>query len=172
MESVLLIDADMRRPSLAGEYGFAKGTYGLAELVAGTAKLEDCVHHLDEFGIDLITAGAVPPNPLDLLSSKRFDALLTLLRDKYDRIVIDSAPTQAVSDSMVLSTKADALIYVIKSDATPAKIAENGLQRLNKVGAPIIGMVLNHFDAAAAAKYGGYGGHGYYGYGYASKSYD
>jgi succinoglycan biosynthesis transport protein ExoP len=172
MERVLLIDADMRRPSLAGEYGFAKGTCGLAELVAGTAKLEDCVHHLDEFGIDLITAGAVPPNPLDLLSSKRFDALLTALRDKYDRIVIDSAPTQAVSDSMVLSTKADALIYVIKSDATPAKIAENGLQRLNKVGAPIIGMVLNHFDAAAAAKSGGYGGHGYYGYGYASKSYD
>jgi Mrp family chromosome partitioning ATPase len=79
----------------------------------------------------LITAGAVPPNPLDLLSSKRFDALLTELRDKYDRIVIDTAPTQAVSDSMVLSTKADALIYVIKSDATPAKIAETGLQRLN-----------------------------------------
>jgi succinoglycan biosynthesis transport protein ExoP len=172
MERVLLIDADMRRPSLAGEYGFAKGTEGLAELVAGTASLEDCVHHLDQFGIDLITAGAVPPNPLDLLSSKRFDALLTVLRDKYDRIVIDSAPTQAVSDSMVLSTKADALIYVIKSDSTPAKIAENGLQRLNKVGAPIIGMVLNQFDAAAASKYGGYGGHGYYGYGYASKSYD
>jgi len=172
MERVLLIDADMRRPSLAGEYGFAKGTDGLAELVAGTASLEDCVHHLDQFGIDLITAGAVPPNPLDLLSSKRFDALLTVLRDKYDRIVIDSAPTQAVSDSMVLSTKADALIYVVKSDSTPAKIAENGLQRLNKVGAPIIGMVLNQFDASAAAKYGGYGGHGYYGYGYASKSYD
>jgi capsular exopolysaccharide synthesis family protein len=172
MERVLLIDADMRRPSLAGEYGFARGTDGLAELVAGTAKLEECVHHLDQFGIDLITAGAVPPNPLDLLSSKRFDALLTVLRDKYDRIVIDSAPTQAVSDSMVLSTKADALIYVIKSDSTPAKIAENGLQRLNKVGAPIIGMVLNQFDAAAAAKYGGYGGYGYYGYGYASKSYD
>jgi len=125
-------------------------------------------------GIDLITAGAVPPNPLDLLSSKRFESMLLVLRDKYDRIIIDSAPTQAVSDSLVLSTKADALIYVIKSDATPANMAANGLQRLAKVGAPIIGVALNQFDTSVAARYGYYGSgaYGYYGYGYASKTYD
>jgi succinoglycan biosynthesis transport protein ExoP len=172
MERVLLIDADMRRPSLATEYGLPKGTYGLAELVAGTAKLAECVHHQEKLGIDLITAGAVPPNPLDLLSSKRFEALLKSLREKYDRIIIDSAPTQAVSDSLVLSSKADALIYVVRSDSTPANIAANGLERLAKVNAPIIGAVLNQFDAEAVAKYGGYGGAGYYGYGYSSKSYD
>lgn len=174
MERVLLIDADMRRPSLATEFGFAKGTDGLAELVAGTASLEDCTHQLDKLGIDLITAGAVPPNPLDLLSSKRFDGLLAELREKYDQIIIDSAPTQAVSDSLVLSTKADALIYVIKSDATPANVAVNGLQRLMKVGAPIIGVALNQFDASVASHYGYYGSnsHGYYGHGYASKTYN
>jgi len=174
IERVLLIDADMRRPSLAKEFGFPKGTNGLAELVAGTVSLEDCIQHLDKLGIDLITAGAVPPNPLDLLSSKRFESMLLVLRDKYDRIIIDSAPTQAVSDSLVLSTKADALIYVLKSDSTAAAVAANGLQRLTKAGAPIIGVVLNQFDANAAASYGYYGSgaYGYYGYGYASKTYN
>ena len=175
MEKVILIDADMRRPSLATEYGMPRGTKGLSELVAGTGTAEECIQHLPELGIDLITAGAVPPNPLDLLSSKRFGELLHKLGEKYDRIVIDSAPTQAVSDSLVLSTKADALIYVVKSDSTPANVAKNGLQRLARVGAPIIGAVLNQFDADAAQKYGyygyGYSRYGYSGYGYSSKSY-
>jgi capsular exopolysaccharide synthesis family protein len=173
MERVLLIDADMRRPSLATEFGLAKGTEGLAELVAGTVRLEECTHHLDELSIDLITAGAVPPNPLDLLSSRRFDTLMVELRKKYDRIIIDSAPTQAVSDSLVLSTKADALIYVVKSDSVATNAIANGLQRLMNVGAPIIGVTLNQFDARVAARYGyhGSGSYGYYGYGYASKAY-
>jgi capsular exopolysaccharide synthesis family protein len=173
VEKVLLIDADMRRPSLAAEFDLPMATYGLAEIVAGTAVLADCTQHLTGKNVDFITAGAVPPNPLDLLSSRRFESMLSVLRQKYDRIIVDSAPTQAVSDSLVLSTKADALIYVVKSDATPANIAANGLQRLIKVNAPIIGAVLNQFDAEAAAKYDGYAGgrYGYYGYGYASKSY-
>ena len=174
MERVLLMDADMRRPSLAKEFGIPKGTPGLSELVAGTASLEECTQSLEALGIDLITAGAVPPNPLDLLSSRRFEALLSELSQQYDRIIIDSAPTQAVSDSLVLSTKADALIYVIKSDSTASNVAANGLQRLMKVGAPIIGVVLNQFDASVAARYGYYGSgaYGYYGYGYASKTYN
>ncbi|MDA1302179.1 MAG: CpsD/CapB family tyrosine-protein kinase, partial [Proteobacteria bacterium] len=178
MEKVLLIDADMRRPSLATEYDLPKGTVGLAELVAGTNEMADCIHRRDKEGIDLLSAGAVPPNPLDLLSSGRFAEVLKTLRDRYDRIIIDSAPTQAVSDSLVLSTKADALIYVVKSDSTPANVAKNGIERLMRVNAPVIGAVLNQFDAEAASKYGyygggryGYGNYGYYGYGYASKSY-
>jgi polysaccharide biosynthesis transport protein len=174
MEKVLLVDADMRRPSLATEYGFEKGTLGLAELVAGTSDIQECIHPCQSLGIDLLPAGAVPPNPLDLLSSSRFDEILADLCSKYDRIIIDSAPTQAVSDSMVLSTKADALIYVVKSDSTPANVALNGIERLKRVNAPIVGAVLNQFDADAASKYGYYGSgrYGYYGYGYASKSYN
>jgi polysaccharide biosynthesis transport protein len=170
MEKVLLIDSDMRRPSLANVYGLERGTIGLAELVAGTGKAADCIQHLERAGIDLLPAGSVPPNPLDLLSSKRFETLLQQLGERYDRIVIDSAPTQAVSDSLVLSTKADALIYVVKSDSTPASVAKNGIERLLRVGAPIIGCVLNQFDVDAAQKYGYYGD-GYYGYGYSSKAY-
>lgn len=173
MEKVLLIDADMRRPSLAEDYNLAKYAPGLSELVAGTCKGSECIHHLEDLGIDLMTSGAVPPNPLDLLSSKRFKELLQQLSSRYDRIIIDSAPTQSVSDSLVLSTHADALIYLVKSDSTPINVVQNGLQRLTRVGAPIIGAVLNQFDADTAQKYGYSGGgkYGYYGYGYASKNY-
>jgi len=173
MERVLLIDGDMRRPSLATQFGFPASTEGLAELVAGTASLEVCTQRLEKPGLDLITAGAVPSNPLELLSSRRFDALLSELRQKYDRIIIDSAPTQAVSDSLMLSAKCDAVIYVVKADSTATNVVVNGLQRLMRVGAPIIGVVLNQFDSNVAARYGyaSSDGANYYGYGYASKSY-
>jgi len=173
MEKVLLIDADMRRPSIAAEYGMEKGTAGLSELVARTSEAKDSIHSFKDLGIDVLPAGAVPPNPLDLLSSQRFAKILEKLAESYDRIIIDSAPTQAVSDSLVLSQNADALVFVVRSDSTPTQVAKNALDRLHKVNAPIIGVVLNQFDAAVAAKYGGYGSgsYGYYGYGYSSKSY-
>lgn len=174
MEKVLLLDSDMRRPTIASEYEMKDRLAGLSELVAQTASLEECIHRLPDSHIDVIPAGTVPPNPLDLLSSGRFAHILEELKDKYDRIVIDSAPTQAVSDALVLSTKADALIYVVKSDSTATNVARNGIERLLRVGAPLIGVVLNQFDPNAARKHGydGYDKYGYYAYGYASKSYE
>ncbi|MBD3646689.1 MAG: hypothetical protein HUJ31_04370 [Pseudomonadales bacterium] len=79
-----------------------------------------------------------------------------------------------MSDALVLSRKADALLYVVKSDSTAANVVQNGIKRLLGVGAPVVGCVLNQFDASAAAKYGydGYDKYGYYAYGYSSKAYD
>lgn len=174
MEKVLLIDADMRRPSLASDYELGSGIVGLAELVANSAEGKDCIHRLKDRRLDILPAGSVPPNPLDLLSSQRFAKLLQTLSQNYDRIVIDSAPTQSVSDSLVLSRYADALIYVVRSDATAASIAKNGIERLLRVGAPVIGVVLNQFDPESSSRYGYYGTsgkYGYYGHGYASKTY-
>jgi capsular exopolysaccharide synthesis family protein len=171
MENVLLIDADMRRPSVARDFGLEPGTPGLSNLVAGTDTTEACIQHHAEAGIDVLSAGVVPPNPLELLSSDRFKSLVADLRQRYDRIVIDSAPAQAVSDALVLSTQADALIYVVKSDSTPYQLAQNGLERLRHVGARIIGVVVNQVDVDARSYgyYGSYYGyHGYYdSYGYA-----
>lgn len=164
MEKVLLIDADMRRPTLAKNFDFPVGTPGLANLIAGTAKLEDCIKHVG--GIDMLSAGSVPPNPLELLSSTRFAAVLELLRNQYDRVVIDSPPTQAVSDATVLATHANALIYVIKSDATPIPLAQKGVGQLLQNNAPVTGVVLNQVDIVKAQKQGySYGGYyDYYGY--------
>ncbi|TBW09306.1 polysaccharide biosynthesis tyrosine autokinase [Azotobacter chroococcum] len=164
MEKILLIDADLRRPTLAKNFDFPVGTPGLANLIAGTARLEDCVRQVN--GIAMIGAGAVPPNPLELLSSPRFAKIIEVLKSKYERIVIDSPPTHAVSDAIVLATQANALIYVIKSEATSIPLAQKGIGQLLQNNAPITGIVLNQVDVQKAQKYGySYGGYyDYYGY--------
>lgn len=168
VEKVLLIDADLRRPTLAKNFDFPVGTPGLANLIANTAKLEDCLREVN--GISMLCAGTVPPNPLELLSSQRFAKAMEYLKSKYDRIIIDSPPTQAVSDAMVLSTFADALIYVIKSDSTAIPLVEKGIGQLLQNNAPVTGIVLNQVDIKKAQKYGySYGGYYDY-YGYSGKS--
>jgi capsular exopolysaccharide synthesis family protein len=164
MEKVLLIDSDLRRPSLGKSFKFPVGTPGLANLIAQTAQLGECIKTVG--GIDVISAGTVPPNPLELLSSERFSQVLELLKGKYERIIIDSPPIQAVSDAMVLATQSDSLIYVIKSDATHIPVVEKGVGQLLQKNVPIKGVVLNQVDIKKAKKsgyhYGGY--YDYYGY--------
>jgi succinoglycan biosynthesis transport protein ExoP len=139
----------------------------LANLIAGTAELRECVKEVD--GIDVISAGSVPPNPLELLSSPRFAKAIELLKAKYDRIIIDSPPTQAVSDGVVLSKFADLLIYVIKSASTAIPLVEKGVGRLLQNNAPVNGIVLNQVDIKKAQK-GGYTYDGFYDYyGYSGK---
>lgn len=167
MEKVLLIDADMRRPSIAKAFNLSSKTPGLSNLVAGTSKLEESIHRADINNIDLMTAGTLPPNPLDLLASKRFAKVLEVLESHYDRIVIDTAPTQAVSDALVLAQHVGAMIYVVKADSTNHQQAKAGLKRLKEANAPIIGVVLNQLDMKKATKYYGNDYEGYYDtYGY------
>ncbi|WP_299200256.1 polysaccharide biosynthesis tyrosine autokinase [uncultured Amphritea sp.] len=171
MEKVLLIDADMRRPSIAKAFGLSSKVTGLSNLVAGTSKLEECIHRSDTNNIDIMTAGTIPPNPLDLLASKRFAKVLSVLESHYDRIVIDTAPTQAVSDALVLAQHVGAMIYVVKADATNHQQAKAGLKRLKEVNAPLIGVVLNQVDIKKASKYYSDDYQGYYDtYGYVDEA--
>ena len=167
MEKVLLIDGDMRRPSIARGLGLDPKSPGLSALVAGTASLEECIQTFGEGNIDVMTAGIIPPNPSELLSSKRFAKVLEVLETKYDRIIIDTAPCQAVSDAMIMAPLVGAMIYVVKADSTPYQHAKNGLKRLREVKAPVIGVVLNQVDVKKGAKYYGQEYGGYYDvYGY------
>ncbi|MGH1373380.1 MAG: GumC family protein [Cellvibrionaceae bacterium] len=167
MEKVLLIDADMRRPTLAKTMKLPRSAPGLSNIVANTAEFKDCVHKLGDTTVDVLTSGMIPTNPLELLSSKRFGQVLQKLSEHYDRIIIDSAPTHAVSDAMVLSTYADALVYVVKADDTAAPLAAKGIKRLKEVGAPITGVVLNKVDVDKSSSYGSYYAGYYQNYGYA-----
>lgn len=161
LERVLLIDADMRRPSLAKSFQFPAGTPGLANLLAGTATEQECIRQVN--GIDVLCAGSVPPNPLELLSSPRFAALLNDLKDRYQRIIFDSAPTQVVSDALHLSTYVDFVIYVSKWAATPIPLVEKGIGQLLQNKAPVKGIVLNQMDFDQA-KGDGQSYDGYYEY--------
>ncbi|MGE0357606.1 MAG: GumC family protein [Burkholderiales bacterium] len=169
VKKVVLIDADMRRPKIGKLIGRDAKAPGLADLVAGHAQVSQCVFHHEPAGIHVLPAGTVPPNPLELLSSKRFEEVVAKLREAFDIVVFDSAPLQLVSDSLVLSRHASAVIYVVKADSTPYPVAQNGLKRLARVAAPVLGVVLNQLDLERAEKYhgeySGYRGHKGYGKG-------
>lgn len=161
LERVLLIEADLRRPTLAKSFRFPLGAPGLADIVAGKATLEQCIHTVE--GVDMISAGSVPNNPLELLSSTAFSALIEQLRVRYARVIVDSPPIQSVSDAVVIAALADSVIYVVKSAATPIAQIELGLAQLRQNKVQVSGVVLNQVDIDKARRYG-YRYSGYYDY--------
>jgi len=172
LERVLLIDCDMRRPTVARAAGLDKNVPGLSSLITNTAAARDCIVR-GAFGgsVDILPSGPIPDQPLELLSSKRFEKILEQLGNYYDRIVIDSAPTQAVSDALVLSKHCDALVYAVKSHDTSLDLVKRGVQRLRQVNAPIAGILITQVDIDKITSYGGdYYYQGYYDYyGYTEK---
>ena len=156
IERVLLIDCDMRRPSVGKAFNLDRKMPGLANYVAKTNSLEECVHRFGNTGLDIMPAGLTPPNPLEMLSSKRFADVLEGLAKIYDRIVIDSGPIHIISDPLVLSPIAHSLIYVVKAGETDYNIVKSGLKRLSDVNASITGVVLNQYDEKKMASYGNY----------------
>lgn len=166
--TVLLIDADMRRPSVAKNLGLEERGPGLTDLVAGTVKVDDCVREFAPGGIDVLPAGSsLPPDPLKLLASERFERLLDHAAETYHAVVVDSAPVELVSDARMLATKATGVLYVIRADDTSYQAVRRGLSNLAETGAPLLGAVLNQIDPKAAKSYGYYkygsGGYGRYG---------
>ncbi|MGQ8365251.1 GumC family protein [Glaciecola sp. 1036] len=165
LNKVLLLDTDLRKPSIGKLFKLPGFQPGLANVVAGTHKLEECIVHDEDANIDILAAGTLPPNPQELLASEKFSALMDHLKRKYDHIVIDSAPTQAVSDAIVVSKQCDSLVYVVKADSTSSKIINNGLSRFIEIGHRIDGVVLNQVDLKKARKTGEYAGfYDQYGY--------
>lgn len=166
LDRVLLIDADMRKPTISKRFSLPAFQVGLSNYLAGTETLEDCIVRDDSTGIDLLCAGTIPLNPLELLSSPRLSELISALRERYERIVIDTPPIHAVSDALVLSQHVDCVIVVVKADHTRSGLVKHTLASLVNAHARVLGVVLNDLDLKKAEKY--YGGYGYYQY-YAEK---
>ncbi|MCK7598394.1 polysaccharide biosynthesis tyrosine autokinase [Microbulbifer sp. CAU 1566] len=155
MEKVLLIDADMRRPSVGKEFKLPPYHPGLSNLIAGSNTLAECIYHDEKSGMDIMPAGTVPPNPQELLSSPRFAKAIEVLKSKYDRLIVDTAPAQVVSDALIVSRIADSMLYVVKADSTRQKLVNNGIGRLLQVGAKLDGVVLNQVDTTSKSGYYG-----------------
>jgi len=166
LNRVLLIDADMRRPTVAKTWGLEEGSKGLSEFIAHEEDLQNCIHRAGDTKHQLyvMPSGMVPPNPLELLSSKLFAKGLESLATKFDHIVIDSAPALAVSDSLLLSSLASGVVYVVRADETPIDAAKEGVKRLLMHDAHLIGGVLNGVQQKDKGSY--YGGDYYGSYGY------
>lgn len=157
----LLIDADMRRPQIGRRLGVPADAKGLSNLVAGTARLEECLHPVAGSGLLVMPAGDVPPNPLELLLSQRFREALQALSRQVEIILIDSPPVELVSDALVLAPQASSTIYVVKAMHTPHPLARKGILRLQRAGGTILGVVLNQLEFERNPAYYGDGDAGY-----------
>jgi succinoglycan biosynthesis transport protein ExoP len=169
-KKTILIDADMRRPSVAAALKLPKDLAGLSDVVAGTVELDAALQSIDGSELAVITSGKPPPNPLDLLVSQRYRMLLDELLERYELVIIDCPPVQLVSDALVIGHAATGLVYLVKADDTPVPMAKTGLKRIAEAGIKVMGVVLNQHDYKKAEKYYGesygYGRYSYKKYGY------
>jgi capsular exopolysaccharide synthesis family protein len=163
VEKVLLLEGDLRRPSVAAKCGIEGKVLGLTDWLSGEAPLENCMYRHVEGNIDILPVGKVPPNPAEILASGRFHKLMDLLAEKYDRIVIDSAPCHAVSDTVLLSQHCDGLIFLVQADSTSKRMIRSAIKHLRHAQVPIIGTVVNEVDVKRKGHY--YAAY-YYDYGY------
>ena len=163
MEKVLLVDCDLRRASVGEHFGIAKSHPGISNMLVMGATADECIYHDDQSGLDVLPAGLLPPNPLELLSSKKLTALLNQFEEQYDRIIIDTPPTLIVSDALVAGRIAGGAIIVVKAGSTRLKLIKSTITKLIKHDITIDGVVLNQLEKKHSDdSYGYYSKYGEY----------
>lgn len=167
-QRVLLVDADLRNPSLHHVLSL-DNSVGLSNYLAGAIEPEEGVQTLKDPDIDLIASGPLPPNPAELLAGPRLSALLAAAEEIYDIVIIDGPPVMGLADAPLLSSLVSGTLVVIEAGETRKGIVRAAMKRLHFARARVLGVLLNKFDSRKAGyTYGygyGYGGADYYGYG-------
>jgi len=160
---VLLIDADLRRPGVHKTLGMGPRS-GLSNVLTGSATLQQTVVRSPSLAnLFVLPAGTPPPNPAELLASSNMRDVLAELRDQYDHIIIDTPPTLSVTDAVVLSTRADAVVLVIRSGQTTKGALRRSRDILMQVNAKVTGVLLNAVDLTSPDYYYYYEYQGKYG---------
>ena len=149
---VLLVDADLRRPSLARVLGL-EGAVGLTTVLSGAVALSEATQPWRSAALQVLTSGAVPPNPSHLVGSTAMDRLLDAARDAYDVVVIDTPPLVPVTDAAVLAAKVDGALVVVDSRRTHRATLAQAIDNLDLARAEVLGVVLNRLPAAPASAY-------------------
>ncbi|NQT18852.1 MAG: polysaccharide biosynthesis tyrosine autokinase [Planctomycetes bacterium] len=144
-EKVLLVDADMRRPRLHRSLHLPNNR-GLSTYLVGQCELDEIIMATCLPNVDIIVSGPTPPNPSELLESHNMTELLAQCRQRYDRVIIDTPPVMAVTDSRLTAAKADGIIHVIRAGKTEKRCVRLAKKHFDSVGARVIGAVLNDVE--------------------------
>jgi len=153
---VLIIDCDLRKPRLHRYMGVSRKD-GLSDLLVGLADVETAIHHHDEYNLDFIPAGQIPPNPVELLSSNAMDGLLKYLGDRYDYIFIDTPPVTTVADAASMAKMVDGYVVVVRHNYSIYELLEKNLESLKFAEAKILGFMMNDIKPMMGIGYGKYG---------------
>jgi len=146
-EKVLIVDADLRKPRLHRIFKI-RNVSGLTGFLTGKVSLKDVVNKTSIENVWLVPSGPVPPNPAELLNSRKMKDLVEEIGQVFDVILLDTPPVLAVSDTVLISSIADSTVLVIRSGRTRRKPFLAAVQELRKARAKIIGVVLNGADLA------------------------
>ena len=158
---VLLVDADLRRPQVGALLGL-ESNVGLTTLLVGSVGIDDAVQRHTQSGLHVLTSGAKPPNPAELLQSHAMTDLIGQLRERYDVIIFDTPPLLPVTDAAVVAAQTDGAILVVRYGKTTKEQAGGAVERLHSVDARPLGVVLNMIPQRRGVGSSRYG----YGYGY------
>lgn len=150
---VVLIDADLRRPSLQRYFNIRGGYDGVVEIITGQRDLKGVIIKDVVKRVDLIPSGKLPPNPAELLGSIEMASVIDQLSLYYDYVIIDSPPVLPVTDSVILSRYVDGVVLVVKGGETPKRVVLDARKRLQSVGARFIGTILNDVDVTSGDYY-------------------
>lgn len=162
--SVLLIDADLRRPTVHRVFKMGQ-SQGLSTFLSRQVEIDPLINKLWVPNLSVLPCGPIPPNPAELISSERMRLLLRELGEKYDHILIDSPPLINVTDPVILSTMVDGVILVVQAGRSTRDIVRRARQELGSVGAKIFGVVLNNLDIKREGYDSYLSTYGNYGYG-------
>lgn len=176
-KKVLLIDCDLRRPSIAKKVGIQRAP-GLSDYLTRHVHSGDIVQSFangNSTKFDIVAAGRIPPNPMELLGSARMEKIVNKFKDVYDYIILDLPPVEEVSDALVAAKLADGVLMVVRQDYCNRAAIENALKQLEFVNAKVLGVIFNAtYEDGIGRKYynGKYYGKKYYGYGYRHRTYE
>lgn len=165
-QRTLLIDTDMRRPRLHKSTNVALSP-GLSNLLIGDEDYDSLIKPTEIKDLFILPCGPTPPNPAELLLTKRFETVLRELAKRFDRIILDSPPIQPVTDAVVLSKRVDGVVLVVRASKTMRDELRRSARMIRDVGGSIVGVIVNELDARDSY----YGGYGYGGYGYSRYGY-
>lgn len=148
----LLIDADLRRPSVAALLDIERPKVGLVEVVLGHVALEDAVIKGVHDNLEILPVGEIPPSPTELLASQEFEDFIQQLRGKYSLVIFDSCPVMGLADAPILSRLVDATVFVLEANTMPFSRARAAIRRLTAAGGKTIGAVLTKYRALEAGQ--------------------
>ncbi|MCC3302934.1 polysaccharide biosynthesis tyrosine autokinase [Arthrobacter sp. zg-Y895] len=158
--SVLLVDADLRLPSVAAATGLEQ-TVGLTTVLIGRTNLSDAAQHWGNGGLSVLTSGPLPPNPTELLGSSTMQKLIGEMEEAYDVVIFDAPPVLPVADATILTRYTDSLLLVVGATKVSQHNLSKAVEQLNLVKANVIGVVLNRIPRkgpdANSAYLAGYG---------------
>jgi capsular exopolysaccharide synthesis family protein len=154
-KNTLIVDCDLRRPTMREIFGLPRNE-GLVNVLAGELGLQEAYQEpLPNFRLKVLTAGTLPPDPAELLDSRRFSELLASVRAEFDYVLVDSSPTGMVSDPIVLATQVDGVLLTLDARKTRRGDVRRAMRALTTVGADVLGTVMNRVIGSKSDYYQG-----------------